>query len=266
MEKLQAALAKARMQRDESPAAAGLAPEGPRATGAAAWEALPRIELSDAVLRRHRVVSQEAMQESESFDVLRTKVLMQMRQNGWKRLAITSPGSQSGKSTTACNLALGLGRQSSVRTILFDFDLGSPSVHEFFGIESPHALSDVLNGDVAFDEHAVRVRDNVAVVVSPRIEADPTRLVLSDQMVAFLDLVQTTYKPDLMLFDLPAILSGDRARAFLKTTDCALIVAMADKTRFNHLDMCEREVAESTNVLGVVINGCHRRAMPQDEL
>lgn len=268
MEKLQAALAKARHQRAGLPDSEAPQPaKRGRAGGTdAAWEALKRIELSAEAMRVHRVISQEAGQAASSFDILRTKVLLQMQQNGWNRLAITSPGSGSGKTTVACNLALGLGRQSSLRTMLLDFNLGNPSIHTFLGLEHPHNLSDVLSDKVSFEDHALRVSDNVAVVISPVAEPDPTRLLLSDKMQVFLDQVQQTYAPDVMIFDLPAILSGDRARAFLRHSDCALIVAMADRTRFSHFDTCEREVAESTNILGAVMNGCHASAMPLDDV
>ncbi|WP_299648926.1 CpsD/CapB family tyrosine-protein kinase [uncultured Tateyamaria sp.] len=259
MEKLQAALARARSQRSDT---AQIHP-GPKAKPEApgAWDDLPRVHLSDATLRKHRVVSQAPDTSSASFDVLRTKTLLQMQQNGWSRLAITSPESSSGKTTIACNLALGLGRTNNLRTILFDFDLGDPSVHQFLGLESRHSLRSILNGRVPLSDHLQRVRENVGVVISPEPEADPNKLILSDKIGEFLDSVQDTYKPDVMIFDLPAILGGDRARAFLKNTDCALIVALAEKTRFNQLDVCEREVAESTNVLGVVLNGCHPSAV-----
>lgn len=267
MEKLQAALAKARDKR------AGLTDRNtpsakPRRAlkSEEAWSALKSVELSPKVLSAHRIISQDAGQAANSFDILRTKVLLQMQQNNWRRLAITSPGSGSGKTTMACNLALGLGRQSNLRTILFDFDLGDPSIHEFFGLSRPHTLADVLAGRIPFEELALRVGDNVAVVLSPVAEADPTRLLLSDEIGVFLDEMQQIYAPDVMIFDLPAILSGDRARAFLRQSDCALIVAMSGRTRFSHFDSCEREVAESTNVLGAVMNGCHAAAMPVDDV
>lgn len=269
MEKLQAALAKARNQRDwRNDPPKDKRPRKPNLpqTVPEPWEALEKVDLSRGGLRQHRIVAHDAGRGSTNFDVLRTKILLQMQQNGWTRLAITSPAPSSGKTTVACNLALGLGRQSNLRTMLFDFDLGDPSVHEFLGIDRPHRLSDVLSGEVSFDKHAVRVRNNVAVVTSPEPEPDPTQFILSDQMETFLDDIQTVYQPDIMVFDLPAILSGDRARAFLKTVDCALIVALAGRTKFNQLDICEREVAESTNVLGVVMNGCHPSAMSQDDL
>ncbi len=264
MEKLQAALAKARNQReqrDSNPVVASKVSDRKRDR----WPALKQVSLSNEMLRKHRIVGHSVEQQSTSFDVLRTKIVMQMRRLGWTRLAITSPSPNSGKTTIACNLALGLGRQASLRTMLLDFDLGSPSVHRYLGIDRTRSLSAVLSGEVAFHEHAVCVGENVAVVTSCRPDPDPTRLVMSQQTEVFLDQIQEDYQPDVMIFDLPAILSGDRARAFLKSVDCALIVARAEQTRFNQLDICESEVAESTNVIGVVMNGCHPNAMPRTE-
>jgi Mrp family chromosome partitioning ATPase len=59
-----------------------------------------------------------------------------------------------------------------------------------------------------------------------------------------------------MIFDLPPVLVSDDTRAFLKDVDCALIVARAGATSAAQIDTCEREVAEQTNVLGVVLNQC----------
>lgn len=269
MEKLQAALARARNQRDgraDQTKAPRRHQTGLPQTVPEPWEALEKVDLSHVGLRQHRIVAHDAGRGATNFDILRTKILMQMQQNGWTRLAITSPVSSSGKTTVACNLALGLGRQGNLRTMLFDFDLGDPSVHEFMGIERSQRLSDVLSGRVPLGDHAIRVRDNVAVVTSPEPEPDPTQFILSDRMETFLNTTQESYQPDIMIFDLPAILSGDRARAFLNTVDCALIVALAGRTKFSDLDACEREVAESTNVLGVVMNGCHPSAMPREDL
>lgn len=271
MEKLQAALAKARTARQKSSGPATAAPVAPRqrqtaqaqtpATDGPKWEDLQRVDLAPAVLRRHRIVSREATSDATPFDILRTKIVLQMQQNGWSRLAITSPEPNSGKTTLACNLALGLGRQSSLRSMLFDFDLGSPDVHSFFDLKIRYGLPEVIVGNIDFHKQAVRVTENVAVSVAPHPERDPTRYLMMDRTTQLLDEVQNTYAPDIMVFDLPSALSSDKALAFLNSVDCALIVARAEQTSFRSLDRCETEVAANTNVLGVALNGCRRSAL-----
>ena len=259
MEKLQAALEKARSRREAvgrppnpSSESVGATPRRGRKVGL--WADLKEIELSGRALQQHNVVTRQASQKAMPFDILRTKVLLQMRENGWKSLAITSPMPKSGKTTTSCNLALGLGRQSGLRTVLFDLDLQDPSVGEFLGHTSEHNITDMLSGKVPFSEQAVRAGENVAISMANRRESDPTRILLAEQTTQTLDAVRASYDPDIMIYDMPSILVNDNTRAFLKNVDCALIIARANSTRYGHFDACEREIAEYTNVLGVVLN------------
>jgi len=137
MEKLQAALEKARQTRQDASTApmrgkAGAASVPKRATGVdTLWENIAEIDVSKSTLEKRRIVTQAANSKAAAFDILRTKVLLHMRQNNWTRIAITSPMPDSGKTTTACNLALSLGRQSDLRSMVLDFDLRDPSVQEF---------------------------------------------------------------------------------------------------------------------------------------
>lgn len=259
MEKLQAALEKARKSRQvesaKSPHTSRHKTNAPRGNGVdTLWQNLPQFDTSHRHLETQRIFTRVAGAKATPFDILRTKVLLQMRQNGWKRLAITSPMPRSGKTTTACNLALGLGRQQGMRSILLDLDLRDPSVSKFVDTTPDHSIGDVLTGDVAFEDQAMRFGDNVAFSMSKAPESDPTRLLLAEDTVSVIDNIEKTYQPDIMIFDLPSMLVNDDTRAFLKNADCALIVARAGMTRYGQFDACEREIAEHTNVVGVVLN------------
>jgi len=259
MEKLQAALEKARSRRETGTQVKSKSPrpgiKTPRTGGKAnLWADLREIELSGAALQDHNVVTQQASQKATPFDILRTKILLQMRENGWKSLAITSPMPESGKTTMACNLALGLGRQGGLNTMLFDLDLQNPSIGDFLGHTPKAHIADMLAGKISFAEQAVRVGESVAVSMAARRESDPTRVLLAEQTRETLEAVRASYDPDIMIFDMPSILVGDNTRAFLKNVDCALIVARANATKYGHFDACEREIAEHTNVLGVALN------------
>ena len=261
MERLQAALAKARQNREQqsfplqkSPdATEEQAAKGPSAVDHR-WHSLQPFDVDSRHLEKHRVVTHKASPAATPFDILRTKVLLQMRQNGWRRLAITSPMPNSGKTTTACNLALGLGRQSDLRSVLLDLDLREPSVQEFFRTEPRQTIGRVLTGDVDFADQAMRIGKNVALSMAKRPEVDPTRLLLAEETSAVIDKIERDFEPDIIIFDLPSVLVNDETRAFLKHADCALIVIRANHTRYAQFDSCEREIGEQTNVLGVVLN------------
>ena len=173
-----------------------------------------------------------------------------------KVVAVTSAAAGSGKTTTACNLIAGLGRQPEVRGILFDMDFRRPSVAKFFGLEPEASVSDFLEDKVSFEDHALRLDSNTIVCAQSRPVRDPAQLVTKARTAEALDDIQAEYMPDIMLFDMPPVLVSDEARAFLKLMDAAIIVAAAERTSISEVDDCEREVAGYTSVAGIVLNKC----------
>lgn len=260
MEKLQAALARAREKRESTGPAPAVRRDASAATKADdltdRWSDLQLFEPSARKLRLSRIYSSDASNDATQFDILRTKLLLEMRRNDWTRVAITSATAGCGKTTTACNLIAGIGRQSEVRGMLFDLDLRRPSIAKFFGASPTASIVDVLEDRVPFEEQAVRLDTNTAISMATRAISDPAKLILHSRTAEIFDEIQADYQPDLMIFDLPPVLVSDEARAFLKLVDCVLIVAGAESSTMTQIDQCEREVAEYTNVAGIVLNKC----------
>lgn len=276
MEKLQQALDKARAARsdDTAPAEARATRPAPSAAPVAEaentphrpgrrsaprdqiWAELRQITLDNEVLTRNRIVTYDAGADATYFDILRTKILLQMRKNGWRRLAITSPTPGCGKTTMACNLALGLSRQPDLSAMVLEMDLRRPNMANVMGHRPEQDITKMLTGDVPFEEQAIRVRGNVAISMARRGTNDPTRYMLSHETIETIDRLERTYQPELVIFDLPPLLVSDDTRAFLGNVDCALMVARAEKSSVAQIDTCEREIAEQTNMLGVVLNQC----------
>lgn len=265
MEKLQKALEKARKERNgNAPAAKKRSDDGtsqqqgPTTNRKVAdlWASLTPHEPDSRDLFNRHVMSWSARPEATTFDLLRTKIFLMMRENNWTRVAITSPDMGCGKTTLACNLAAGFSRQQEVKSILLDLDLRRPGVSKVFGIEPEHEIAEFLVGDVSASEQMVRLRDNVAVSAALKPVGDPTRILLAEKTTQALDELQDDFAPDVMIVDLPPMLVTDDARAVLRNVDCAVIVALSEGSKISRVDVCEREVAEYTNVLGVVLNNC----------
>jgi len=244
MEKLQSALEKARLKRrhDGAPAPVMERAARPEATARAPasrasddlWASLQPFEPSEPDLIKNRIMTYNSGPEATGFDILRTKILLQMRQNGWS----------------------GLSRQDDLRSILFDLDLRRPGISKYIDHKPQHGIRSLLQGSVPFAEQAVRVRDNLALCMARKPTPDPTRYLLSDTAIKLFDDIQSTYEPNVMIFDLPPFLVSDDTRAFIKNVDCVLILARAGETKISQIDSCEREIAEHSNVLGVVLNQC----------
>ena len=262
MEKLQNAIEKARQKRGDAP------PSGPqpkrdgklassgRAPAENIWTRLTPLMPDHKVLTHNRVVTMSAGQAATSFDILRTKLLLQMRENGWTRLAITSPQPACGKTTIACNLGFGMTRQPDLKAMLFDLDLRRPGIARTLGHTPVHSIREMIEGKVDFDQQALRVGENLAISMARTPMADPTSLLLDKATAKKLDEIEAAYTPDLMIFDLPPLLTGDDTRAFLKNVDCALLVLRAEESKSSQIDTSEKEIAKYTNVVGMVLNRC----------
>jgi Mrp family chromosome partitioning ATPase len=68
--------------------------------------------------------------------------------------------------------------------------------------------------------------------------------------------IKRAFLPDIVIYDLPPMLQSDDVMAFLPHLDCVLLVAGAEKSRLDEVDKCEKDLADQTNVLGVVLNLC----------
>lgn len=267
MERIQAALDKARAARE-----AQVAPGAPRARAAASprhaavaapdagtdamWAKVPRAELRPKRLRSRRIVAFEGGGAAAEFDRLRTRILQKMTAEGWTRLGIVSPTAQNGKSTVAANLAFSIARQSHLRAMLLELDLRRPGLGFALGLPRSLDLSRVLAGEGALGDHAVRLRENLIAGPSRPVPGGAAEFLQDPAVLDRLDGIARDYAPSVMLFDMPPMIASDDVIGFLSNVDCAVIVAAAGTTTLSEIDVCEREVAERTSVLGVVLNKC----------
>ncbi|MGB3406094.1 MAG: CpsD/CapB family tyrosine-protein kinase [Jannaschia sp.] len=265
MDRIQAAIARARAARDavvgQSMAGPNPIAEQPVETAAqqtveANWDAMPRVDISPRVLTAARIVTREAGPMTAPFDVLRTRVTQQMRANDWRRLCVTSPTADCGKSTVTLNLAFSLARQDELRILVVDFDLRRPALARMLQLEQDHQISRVLDGSAALANHVVRLSDNLAFSTAKQAVRNPAELLQGNRVEAVLDQIDTDYAPDVVLFDLPPVMVSDDAIGFLPHADCALMIAAAEQSTIKQVDSCEQELARQTNVLGVVLNKC----------
>jgi Mrp family chromosome partitioning ATPase len=267
MERIQAAIQKAKERRGEpavplpgAPRAGRPAPA--RAVGPA-WAELEVFEPDPRILAKHRVVTFADVDPAHiTFDMMRTKVLRAMRQNGWTSLGITSPTPGCGKTITAINLAFSLAHQPDVRTVLVDLDLRRPAVARQLGLTRAQSMASVLQGTRGVVENFVRYGDNLAIGSNVTGVRSSAELLLNAATAQGAAAIRAAFLPDVILWDLPPVLISDDVMAFVPHLDCVLLVAAAEQTRLDEVDKCEQELAEQTNVLGVVLNKC--RYMGED--
>lgn len=226
------------------------------------WQSIDRFRVDEQRLAARHVVT--ALREDPShtrFDILRTRMLQALADNGWKRVAITSPTKDCGKTFTAANLAVSLSRQENCRTVLLDFDMRNPSLHRIFGVSDTGAIGDMLRGGIAPENHvqgfarnSISAGSHVAIGFNGQIEPYAAELLQDPSTKRVLNDIEAKFAPDVMLFDLPPALLNDDVIAMRPHVDALLIVAAGGVTKAKDIKETERRLGDNIPLLGVVLN------------
>lgn len=262
MERIRAAIDKARQERQQTGApTADLSRKpsdgliGDTKTGMAAWLALRTTDVSNKQLKSTRVITDRSDRRSAPFDLMRTKLLHEIKAKGWRRIALTSPSNSCGKTVVCLNLAYSLARQTDLRVMLIELDLRRPSLSRRLHLGDHLDFSRALAQKTPPEEHIVRV--NASLAVAPTKAApNPAELLQGTAAAHVIDDIEARYKPDVMLFDMAPMLSVDDTMAFVDQADATLLVAAAEATTASDIARCQQDLEDRTNLLGTVLNSC----------
>ncbi len=239
--------------------------DGAAASTAAAdpWLALDEIALDPRALLRERIVTRDKSDPAHiAFDALRTRLLKALQDNRWSRIAITSPTKGCGKTMVACNLAFSLARQPETRCMLVDLDLRAPRLAQRLGQSEAYAIEPFLLGEVAQRDYFRRAGTNLAIGFNTARVWNAAELVQSSRVATTLAASLELYRPNVVIFDTPPMLTSDDVLAFLPNVDGVLLVAGGGQTKAGEIEECERLMAEHTNFLGVVLNKAEDSGLP----
>ena len=141
--------------------------------------------------------------------------------------------------------------------MVLDLDMRRAGLTKIMGQQSPFGMSEVLERKAEFADQARRYGANVAFGLNSGSKVkNPSEILQSAQTTEVLDDITATYAPDIMICDMPPLMASDDNFGFLQNVDCALILIAAEKTSMSQIDIAERNVAELTNVMGIILNKC----------
>lgn len=273
MERIQSAIEKARKERAQNDEIPATKPAPARKKPAAktkseaeitvtqpsvedAWKALRSFHPKPRRLKHKRILAYQSCPEAAAYDMMRTKLLQLLRQNDWRRVAITSHEAGCGKTMTCLNLAFSLARQNDLKVMVLELDMRRPSMVNVLGVTDRIQFSQSLTGKEPPEKNIVRYGTNLAFAVNQTSARHTAEMLQGAKAGKIVDEIEATYAPDVMIFDTPPLMASDDTLAFLDQVDCALLIAEAENTTVAEVDKCEQELAARTNVLGVTLNKC----------
>jgi capsular exopolysaccharide synthesis family protein len=212
------------------------------------------VEISPAVLERHRVAVVANDDSADAFRLLRTQLLMEFRKNGWQTLAVTSPNKGAGKSTVALNIAISFAMEVDHTALLVDADLRDPDLRNILELEPGPGLADYLVGDAALEDLLLQPRiGHLALLPGGKPVANTSELMRSPRMANLVRELCSRYPERIVVFDVPAVLSGADTLALSAYMDATLLLVEECKTaRDDVARACE--LLRNSNLLGIVLN------------
>ena len=200
---------------------------------------------------------------ADAFRLLRTQVLMQMRQNAWQTLAVTSPNKGAGKSTVALNLAMSFAMEVDYTALLVDADLRDPDLRHMLELEPGPGLSDYLTGKAALEDLLIHPNiGNLVVLPGGAPVANTSELMRSPMMADMVRELRGRYRDRLIVFDVPPILAGADTLALSAYMDATIMLVEERKTVRADIER-SFDLLRHSNLMGVVLN--KSRELPEPE-
>lgn len=276
MDRIRNAVTRARHSRDaiapeaQKPAAAATAttvrpaPAAPQPHHATSGDSLglPSVQCNFDNFARNRIIANEQDPVLNAYRVLRTRVLQKIDAEGWKTIAVVSPGSGAGKTVTAINLAIAISSKPGSRATLVDLDFYRPSVARYLGIKDFPSSLDFFEGKCSAREVALRPGlSDVVLVANERVTRRGAEHLTSPRADDLIDTAINDFGSRVVIFDMSPLLGCDDTIAFLPKIDCALLVAASGDTKADDLKEAKR-ILGKTNILGTVLNKAPAAFMP----
>ena len=201
---------------------------------------------------------------AEQYQNLRLKVERLQQSRGVRVVAVTSPGTNDGKTLTSINLAAALARGSGARVLLIDADLRRPSVGSQLGLADDGPGLGKAVGDGARLHDIVRMVEGVhglAVLPGSPVPGDVHEVLRSPRFDQLLQDARGVY--DFVVLDTPPLVPVCDAAVMSRVVDGLLVVVAAHETTRKQLGEA-LSLLDEQKTLGLVFNGDRPRTSKYD--
>lgn len=231
-----------------------------RTPGVEALSSDARGKVSSRFVRREAALAasdaKHARIIAQRFSLLRTRILHEMRNRGWSKLAVVPVTPGAGGTYVAVHLSLALARQPHTKVALIDLDLATPCVARELGIPGCGGLAPVLRDGGELDPLLSRLDEapNLAVLAPERPEPGAAEILQDETLMLAMRQMHQRHPAEIVILDTAPLLLEDAALAALPLADAVLLVADGRKGTAADMTEAERLLVGMPPVMGVVLN------------
>ena len=190
---------------------------------------------------------------NEAVDKLRAYVVQTWLSRGATTVAVTSPLGDEGKSFTAFGLASSLA-QAGYKTLLVDFDLRNPSLHNFAGVANGTGVCELLRGDADPRLAAVALPNGLHFVPAGKWSDEARRAAVGGRLETLLARLREPF--DCVILHGHALLTVAESVEIARRSEVVLLCTLYRETRMPLVRRAaERIAAMEVPYSGVVYLG-----------
>ena len=141
-------------------------------------------------------------------------------------------------------------------------NLREPGVAKAFDMPAPGKLGEFLTGAVPMHRHLQRIGDTLALGLSDGPDENPAETLQDPATADSLEKMRAALRPELVIYDMPAMLAYDDVSAFIPQLDGVLLVSDGTQTMARQLRECERMLDGRVPLLGMVLNRARANSIP----
>jgi len=193
----------------------------------------------------------------EAVRTLRNTILLSDIEGILHSIVLTSAIPGEGKTTLAAHLGIANADRGK-KTLLVDADLRRPSLSSKFGLTPREGLSNVLNGDMRWQDVVLQIQDMPHLSLLPAgVGSHRASDLIGPRIATLLDEFAKEY--DLVILDAPPLLGFAECLQMASAADGVLVTTIAGKTKRGAVaEVIGALRRVHANVIGVVLNQASR--------
>jgi capsular exopolysaccharide synthesis family protein len=190
---------------------------------------------------------------AECVRSIRTNILFMSPDREIRKIMVTSPGPQEGKTTLVLNLAIAMA-QSGSSVLVVDTDLRRPRVHKAFGMPNDKGITSNLLGVHGLDDTILKTEvENLYVLPCGPIPPNPAELIHTERFAALVTELGSRF--DRIIFDSPPVTAVTDAAILVHHVDGAILILRPLLTHKSAARQAKRSVEDvGGRILGAVFN------------